>query len=433
MTLRRRDFITASGLGLTGAVLLTACGNGNGGSAGGANGGNGNGGGGGGSEQLSILTPEFAGTSGEAAFEGDILAAFGDHTFSVDYTDWGRLNESLSAAVAGGVVADLIMVGAGWVEPFAERGVLGELPESLLDGKGLDENLVGIGRHDGTLFGIPYFVDGRVLTYHRDMFDAAGIDEDNLPSSLEDFREMLKEVVPDGGVAIDLFSQNLRQVWAHLIGAYGGDMFNEDGTQVAFTDGTGVAALQYMLDLVEDGTASFDVQAAEGQPRPWQQERAAIDMMNSSSWPTLVQETPGLVTEESMGMMLLPSSGGGDPVMFQGGTLLTISARTQNEELVQELVNHMMEPEHLLTAVEEVGKVPSREDLDESVLAENRLLTYTTDNFQYATAFEGGSPAWMEVRGAVAGEIEAAIVGQKTAAEAVDALAAVAEDAISRI
>ncbi|MGC0250331.1 extracellular solute-binding protein [Pseudactinotalea sp. Z1748] len=430
MTLRRRDFITASGLSLTGAVLLAACGNGNGGATGGSGG---NGGGGGGGDRLTILTPEFAGTSGQAALEGEILSAFGDYNFAVDYTDWDRLNESLSAAVAGGVVADLIMVGAGWVEPFAERGVLGEVPESILDGKGIDENLVGIGRHDGTLYGIPYFVDGRILTYHRDMFADAGIDENNLPTSLEDFREMLKEIVPDGGVAIDLYSQNLRQIWAHLIGAYGGDMFNADGTEVAFTDGTGVAALEFMLGLIEDGTASFEVQAAEGQPRPWQQHRAAMDILNSSSWPTLVQETPDLVTEENMGMMLLPSSGGGDPVMFQGGTLLTVSARTEHEDTIHDLIHHLLEPDHLLTAVEEVGKVPSRDDLDESALAENRLLTYTTDNFQYATAFEGGSPAWMEVRGAVSGEIEAAIVGQKTAAEAVDALAAVAEDAITRI
>src|SRR5699024_3042164 len=109
---------------------------------------------------------------------------------------------------------------------------------------------------------------------HRDMFDAAGIGEDDLPTTLEDFREMLKEVQPDGGVAIDLFSQNLRQVWAHLIGAYGGSMFDQNG-EIAFTDGTGEAALQFMLDLVADGTASFEVQAAEGQARPWQQRQAA--------------------------------------------------------------------------------------------------------------------------------------------------------------
>lgn len=442
VTLRRRTFITGSGLGLAGLVLA-ACSGGNDANPGSGTtspagtgnetAGNSNGGSAGGGGRLTVLTPEFAGTTGQETFEGQILADFGDnYEFSVDYTDWGRLNEKLSAGVAGGVVADLLMLGVGWVEPFAHKGILAELPTSLTEGKGIDEALLRTARYEGALFAVPYFVDGRILTYHRDMFEAAGISEDDLPTTLEDFREMLKEVKPDDGVGIDLFSQNLRQVWAHLIGAYGGSMFDADGN-ITFTDGTGEAALQYMLDLVADGTASFELQAAEGQPRPWQQKRAAIDMVNSSAWPGLTRETPELLSEEAMGMMLLPRSGGGDPVMFQGGTLLAVSTNADDPAAVQELIEHMMQPDKLLAAVEEVGKVPSRADLEDPIIDDNRMLTYITENFEYATAFEGGSPAWMELRGAVAGEIEAAVIGQKTAAEAVEALAALAEDAQTRI
>lgn len=421
MELKRRNFLAAAGLGVSG-LLLGACGSGGGGNGGGS-----------GSGKVSILTPEFAGTEGKEAFEGNILSGFPDASFAVDYTDWNRLNEKLSAAVAGGVVADLIMVGAGWVEPFAHKGVLTELPTALGEGKSINENLFKVATFEGATYALPYFVDGRILMYHREMFEKAGIDENALPTTLDDFREMLKEVKPDGGVAIDLFTQNLRQVWGHLLGAYGGTMFSEDGMSVAFDDGSGVAALQYMLDLIADGTVDFDVQGAEGQPRPWQQKVAAIDLQNSSAWPSLTEQTPELVTPESMGMMLLPSADGADPVMFQGGTLLTVSSRSKDPELVQELISFLLEPENLLTAVEMVGKVPSRDDLDDPIVTDNLMATYIIDNFQYATVYEGGSPAWMEVRGAVAGEIEAAVVGQKTAAEAVDALAAVANDALTRV
>ena len=422
MELGRRQFLTASGLTLSGAMLLAACGSDGGGGTGGSGGGG----------RLSILTPEFAGTSGQQAFEGTILAGLQDYEFAVDYTDWGRLNEKLSAAVAGGVVDDLIMLGAGWVEPFAHLGVLAELPDSLGEGKSIEDSLFNIATYEDSLYAIPYFVEGRFLIYHREAFADAGIDENALPTSLEDLRELFKEVVPDGGVAIDLYTQNLRQVWALLIAAYGGKMFSDDGAQVAFTDGTGVAALQFMLDLIEDGTASFEIRGAEGQPRPWQQRQATVDLVNSTQWPIFSEQTPELLTEESMGMFLLPSSGGGDPVMFQGGTLLAVSTRSQNQEAVHELIDHLLEVENMLTAVEEVGKVPSRNDIDDPVISDNRLAQFTVDQFQYATAFEGGSPAWMELRGAIEGEIEAAVVGQQTAAQAVDALAALAEDAISR-
>lgn len=424
MEFRRREFMAASGLSLS-TLLLAACG-------GGSSGGGGNGGGGGGGSELSILTPEFAGTTGADALEKKILANFDEATFAVDYVNWDRLNEKLSAAVAGGVVSDLIMVGAGWVEPFGYKNVLAELPDSLAEGKAIDEALLGPCRYDGKLYALPYFVDGRILPYHKEMLADAGVSEGDLPTDLEGFRDLLKEVTPDGGVGIDLFSTNLRQTWAHLIGAFGGTMFTSDG-QIAFNDGTGVAALQYILDLVADGSASYDVQAAEGQPRPWQQGKAAFDLLNSSSWPTFVEQTPDQVTEEAMGMMLLPSADGGDPVMFQGGTLLTVSSRSQDQEVVQDLLEFLLEPENLLSAVEVSGKVPARSDLDDPIVTDNRMAEFIIDNFSYATAFEGGSPAWMEIRGAVIPELEAAVVGQKTAQQAVDALEAAAQDAISRL
>ena len=423
MEFRRREFMAASGLSVSTLLLAAACG-----------GGSNSGSGAGSSADLSILTPEFAGTTGAEAFEGQILSGFEGASFAVDYTPWGRLNEKLSAGVSGGVAADLIMLGVGWVEPFGHKGVLAELPESLGEGNAISENLFRSCRYDGSLFALPYFVDGRILPYHKPMLEDAGISEDQLPTNLEDFREMLKEVKPDGGVGIDVFSGNfLRQVWAHLITCFGGTMFSEDGRQVTFADSPGVDALQYILDLVADGTASYEVQGAEGQPTPWQQEKAAFAFMNSTFWPAFVEETPDLVTPEHMGMMLLPSADGGDPVMFQGGTLLTMSARSEHQEQVQELIGHLLEPENMLTAVAEVGKVPARSDLDDPIISENRMAEYIIENFQYATAYEGGSPAWMEIRGNVIPELEKAVLGQQTAQQAVDTLAAGAQDAISRL
>ena len=423
MPLRRRDFLTLSGASVS-ALVLAAC------SGGGSTGGSGGGSGG----EITLLTPAFPGTTGQDALENGILSGFFDDTdynFKVDYTAWDRLNEKLSTGVAGGLVADLIMPGAGWVEPFASKGVLAEIPESLLDGLAVNENLLKVCRFEGKLYALPYLVDGRICIYHKDMFDAAGITEP--PTTLEDLRSVLKAVTPAGGVGIDLFSSNIRQVWIHFLGCYGGTVFNADGTEVAFTDGTGLAALEFMLSLIEDGSADFNIQAAEGQPRPWQQRLAAVDLVHSGFWPNFSQQSPDLVTEDAMGMFIMPSENGPDPVMFQGGTLLTLSSSSESPEVVQDLMTYMLQPENLLTAVTETGLAPARTDIDDPVVTENRMAQFTIDNFQYATAFEGGSPAWMELRTKVEAELEAAVTGSKTAAQAIDSLAAAAEDAISRL
>lgn len=383
---------------------------------------------------LEILTPEFAGTRGEQAFEESMLGPFkrtANFDVGVDYTGWGQLPEKLASAVAGGMLADLVMMGVGWVEPFAARGVLSEIDESLLEGIPLNENLLATGRYDGKLYGVPYLVDGRFLTYHKDMFEAAGIRE--IPDNLEDFREMLKEVVPAGGVAIDLFGGNIRQTWVHLVSCYGGRLFSADGMNVAFDDGTGLAALEFMLGLVADGTANPEVRPAEGQPRPYQQRIAAMELLNSSVWNLFKEESPDLIAEEALGMTNVPRSGGGDPVMFMGGTLLTVSARTEHRDPVNELISALMDPEAQMAAFEESAKPPAREDVSNDVLSENRLAKYTVDNYQYATSFEGGTPAWMEIRNQLGPEIEAAVMKQKSPQEAIDEMARISREAISLI
>ena len=50
-------------------------------------------------------------------------------TVNVDYTDYGSLNEKLTTSIASGLVPDVMMMGVGWIEGFADKGVLADLGE----------------------------------------------------------------------------------------------------------------------------------------------------------------------------------------------------------------------------------------------------------------------------------------------------------------
>lgn len=406
---------------LGGAV---ACGSGSGDAGGGEQSGG----------ELSILTPIFEDAEGKQTLEETIAGSFDeDITLKVDYTPWDKLNEKLSTSIAGGMATDIFMSGVGWIPPFAHKGVFKALDDSILEGLDIHEKLLDMCRYDGALHALPYQMDGRMIIGNRTLMEERGISE--IPTSLEEFREMLKEA--QGGeieAPLDLFSNNIRQTWVHLVSCFGGSLFTEDGSAVAFDDGSGEAALQYMIDLIADGSTSFDLRFAEGQPRPWQQKRVIFELAGSGIWPDLFEQTGDMVTEEAMDIALLPGAAGNDPVLFLGGTLVSIGERARDPELAERFVTNLYTPENLAAAAVHGGRVPAVNTLPEDpVLAENRFISFVSENLDFAGGTEGGSPAWMELRGALNPELEAAVTGGQSPADTIARLKQTADEAIARL
>ncbi len=383
---------------------------------------------------IKIVTPDFAGTEGRDALEGQILSSWQrtDVSATVDYIAWDKLNEKLTTGIASGIIPDLIMMGVGWVPPFAEKGVFGELPDELFTGRGINEAIRPSASYEGRIHGLPYMMEARMFAYNRAIFDERGITE--APENLEELRELGRELQGGDVMPFDLFTNNVRQTWLHFIAAMGSSLFTDDGLDLAFTDGSGAEALQLMLDLIADGSADFNFRGAAGQPRPWQLGRAAVDLVSTGNWPAFVEQSPDLVTEDAMGLFLMPGSAGNPPVMYLGGTLISLSAESENHDAALDLIEHMFTPEMLLAAGKMNGKIPPVPDLPPDPDFDANLIgAFALDNLDYAGAFEGGSAAWMEVREQVGPQIEGALSGTQSVQETIDYLERVFTVALDRI
>lgn len=383
--------------------------------------------------QIRIVTPDFAGTDRRVVLEDVILGTFaGDATTIVDYTAWDRLNEKLTTGIASGIVPDAVMIGVGWIEPFASKGVFDELPSDLFTQFGINDALRPVVEYEGKLHGLPYVTECRMFIYNRRIFDERGITE--APQSLTELRDLCRELQDGELMPIDIFSNNPRQSWLHFVSALGGTLFTEDGRETAFTNGSGADALQFMLDLVADGSADFNRRVSPGQPRPWQREEAIIDLTSTGEWPNLVQQSPDLITEEASDFFLMPGADGQDPVLYLGGTMLALAKDSPNREVAEELLHHMFEPELLLAAGNANGKLPPVQDLPpDPDFESNRMGVFSNANYDYAGAFEGGSAAWMEIREQVGPQIEGALTGQQGVTETIDNLARISNTALDRL
>lgn len=142
------------------------------------------------------LTFWGAGREGEVAAE--LIRGFQEEHPDIDVNvqkmPFTVAHEKLLTAYAGETLPDLCQLGNTWIPEFAALDALEPLDSYVAASPHvpLDDYFEGIlasNRIDETLFGIPWYVDTRLLYYRRDLLRQAGFDEP--PTSWAQWSEML--------------------------------------------------------------------------------------------------------------------------------------------------------------------------------------------------------------------------------------------------
>lgn len=422
MELNRRSVLAAIGAG-TAAAALAGCGGGS--TAADSADGPAEG-------EITLLTPIYEGANGKTLLEQEILGGFRkkypDVKVNVDYTTYQLLNEKITTALAGGLLPDVLMMGVGWIPPFAAKKAIAELPESLATAHDYEKRVLEPSRYGGKLYALPVILDTRIVVYRKDHFAEAGIKK--TPANWAELRAVAKQLTKNGRIGFDPFSIELRQCWETFLFANGGRLFSEDGKKVLFTDARGVEALQFFKDLIKDGSADYAKKTDAGAPSNVQTGKASMMMSTSALWVQTKQQNPELIEGDKLGAFVLANR---RPAMLQGGTLVTQSARSKHPAAARALVEYLASPDSILGAAKQRGSVPGLRDLNESgYVKENQFVDLSLQNLEHAVS-EGGTAAWMEIREKIKPTLEPAIVGGQSAKDAIAELGRLAEAAIGRM
>jgi len=119
----------------------------------------------------------------EGEVVGDLLGPFEREHSSirvrVEKLPWSAAHEKLLTAFAGDATPDIAQLGNTWIAELAALGALEPLqPWADAAGIAAADHFDGIWRTnqiDGTLYGLPWYVDTRLLFYRRDLFERAGV------------------------------------------------------------------------------------------------------------------------------------------------------------------------------------------------------------------------------------------------------------------
>lgn len=391
------------------------------------------------SGEIRMVTPIFEGTDGAKVLEGllaDFKKEYPKVTVRPDYTTYSKLNEKLTTSVAGGRPYDVMLMGVGWIPPFASKGVLADLGEdkAALTSQ-YNQRVVDPGVYDGKVYALPIMLDTRFGYYRKDFFEAAGLDPNKPPKNLTEVRDYAKKLtVRDGSgkltrAGVDILGIDLRQGYETLMWANGGELFTPDG-KPAFNQPKAVAALQWMADVIRtDKSEDFgftEPGAATGVPIV--QGRAAMMLGHNNTWQEFETNAPDLIKNDKIGFFTIT---GERPAMFQGGTIGTVSAKSQNQAAAKALVKFLAGEKSSLAASEQRGNVPALTSLQSSdYVKSNKAVQFAMQNLDHAYS-EGGIPQWLEVRGDFKSTIESVLLGKKTAQQALDELAKQAEEAVA--
>ncbi|MER5894527.1 ABC transporter substrate-binding protein [Streptomyces sp. NPDC001876] len=422
MELNRRSVLAAIGAG-TATAALAGCGGGS--TAAGSADGPAEG-------EITLLTPIYEGAKGKILLEQEILGGFRkkypDVKVNVDYTTYTQLNEKITTGLAGGLLPDVLMMGVGWIPPFAAKKAIAELPEALATAHDYEKRVLEPSRYDGKLYALPVVLDTRIVVYRKDHFAEAGIKK--TPANWAELRAVAKQLTKAGRVGFDPFSIELRHCWETFLFANGGQLFSADGKKVLFNDARGVEALQFFKDLIKDGSADYAKKTDAGAPSNVQTGRASMMMSTSALWVQAKEQNPELIEGDKLGSFVLANR---RPAMLQGGTLVTQSARSKHPAAARALVEYLATPDSILGAAKQRGSVPGLRDLNESgYVKENEFVDLSLRNLEHAVS-EGGTAAWMEIREKIKPTLEPAIVGGQSAKDAIAELGRLAEAAIGRM
>lgn len=186
-------------------------------------------------------------------------------TIEPSETRWD--NASFAALVAGGTMPTVMAVPFTNTQQVIANGQVADITAVVNELGTLDglnpTTLAPAQDADGNIYGIPTSVDALGMIYNRDLFEQAGLDPDDPPSTWDEVREAAAAITEATGVPGYLQMTKEGQAgWIYTATVYsnGGSIENEAGDEITIDSPEAEAALQTLHDMYfEDQTMGSSV------------------------------------------------------------------------------------------------------------------------------------------------------------------------------
>jgi multiple sugar transport system substrate-binding protein len=338
-------------------------------------------------------------------------------TVKVTPIAWEVAHDKLITSIAGGTTPDVSQLGTTWMGEFAKTGSLEEVPDDF-DLGGTFEGARDTAIVDGTTYGVPWYVETRVLYYRTDIAEKAGITEP--PASWDELKEMAKAMKEQGGARYGIsLSPNNWQELLPFVWQNGGEVISEDG-QFTFDTPEVAEAIEFYQSFFEEGLTAPSV--PEGFDVTQGFVAGTHAMFFSGPWHmSLIQDQGGAELEGKWAIAPMPENE--TRTSFVGGSDLVVFNNSGNKDAAWAFVEYLLDPQVQSKWYETVSALPSREDAwDSGALSEDENFGIFREQLGDAKS-PPPIPKWEQIAAEVINaEMEKAMSGGASAEQAAQAM-----------
>jgi multiple sugar transport system substrate-binding protein len=364
------------------------------------------------------------GTEGDnlGVLADDFMAEYPDVTVEVTAVPWEAAHDRIATAIAAGEVPDVSLIGTTWMGEFASGGGLDPTPANI-DPSIFFEGAWNTTIVDGVSYGIPWYVETRLLFYRTDLAEESGATVP--PANWDELKGLAEAYGAEGAdpaIALQAGGMGSWQTFMPFFWQAGGEILDESGNFTLDSDAC-VEALTYYDSFFEEGLAP----TAAMEPGALETGFANGEIGSFISGPWMI----GVVTEAGADpatwtVAHQPTEDAG--TSFVGGGNISVFSDSENKTAAWAFVDYVSRPEVQVKWFQTINDLPSVQAAwDDPALADDELLSAFGDQLADAKA-PPAIATWEQVaEEAIDAQVEQVTVGDVTPEEGCAAMQAEAE------
>ncbi|HEU5109599.1 MAG TPA: sugar ABC transporter substrate-binding protein [Micromonosporaceae bacterium] len=299
-----------------------------------------------------------------------------DAKVTVTPVPWDAAHQKIASAIAAKQTPDVSMIGTTWMGEFAKTGALDATPTDLIDSGAFFPGAWDTTVVDGTSFGVPWYVETRLIFYRKDLAAKAGVTVP--PQTWDDLKAMAKGLKEKAGARSGLYLQPggtgswqsfMPFAWSNGAELVADDKFTLDTPEMT-------EALAYYQSFFNEGlSVKVDV-GLQGQL-----EQSFINGVNgafiSGPWHVgLLTEQGGAGFADKIGVAPMPKQK--SATSFIGGSDLAVFKDAKNRDAAWKFVQWLSKPDVQVKWFQAVKDLPAVQESwkDPSLSGDPFLATF---------------------------------------------------------
>jgi len=178
---------------------------------------------------------------------------------NVQITPWDQYWTLLEAAATGSVLPDVFWMHSNQVIRYSSNGMLMDLTDriarsSIANMSNFPNDLVQLYSYNGKNYGIPKDMDTIALWYNRTMFDEANLPYPDDTWNWDTLRDTARKLTTADRFGF-LSAISNQEIYYNFIFQNNGWVISDDKKTSGFDDPRTIEAIQFLVDMVREGTS----------------------------------------------------------------------------------------------------------------------------------------------------------------------------------